>query len=88
MRRGAAGVMWHALIARNLGAPLSKETARSMLGVLNGALAQLETVWLRPLPAGPFMMGAHGPCIADLLVTEELFNLVLLEAVPPDFGMA
>jgi len=57
VRRGAAGMMWHALIARNLGAPLSPETARSMLGTLNGALAQLETLWLRPLPAGPFMVG-------------------------------
>jgi len=34
------------------------------------------------------MMGADRPCLADLLIAEELFNLVLLEAVPPEFGMA
>jgi len=33
VRRGAAGVMWNALIARNLSAPLSKETSMNMLGV-------------------------------------------------------
>jgi len=33
------------------------------------------------------MMGAQEPCIADLLVAEEVFNLVLLEAIDDDFDM-
>lgn len=69
VRRGAAGVMWNALIAKNVGMQLSRETAKSMLGVLKGSLKTLETVWLKA-QEGPFMMGADKPCIADLLVAE------------------
>ena len=58
----------------------SPETARAMLGVLRGALQKLETVWLVS-GRGPFMAGASEPSLADLLVSEEIFNLVLLEAV-------
>ena len=72
VRRGAAGVIWNALIARNMGLPLSRETARVMLGVLEGSLKTLENVWLKGPGdgGGPFMMGADKPCIADLLVAE------------------
>jgi len=71
VRRGAAGVTWNALIAKNMGLPLSRETARVMLGVLQGSLKTLENVWLKgPGDGGPFMMGADKPCIADLLVAE------------------
>ena len=80
IRRGAAGVTWNALVARNMGMNTSPETARAMLGVLRGALQKLETVWLVS-GQGPFMAGASEPSLADLLVSEEIFNLVLLEAV-------
>ena len=80
IRRGAAGVTWNALVARNMGMNTSPETARAMLGVLRGALQKLETVWLVS-GRGPFMAGASEPSLADLLVSEEIFNLVLLEAV-------
>ena len=71
IRKGAAGVTWHALVAKNMGGALSRETARSMFGVLTAALETLETTWLSASPGGgPFMMGRQQPCVADLLVAE------------------
>jgi len=85
LRRGAAGVTWFSLIARNMGMKTDPGMARAMLGVLKGALGTLESTWLTD--DAPFMMGSSRPCVADLLVAEEIFNLTLLEAIDEDFGM-
>lgn len=69
VRRGAAGTLWAALVARNVGLPLDPAAARNALGVLRLALEKLERVWLVD-GAGPFMSGAERPSIADLLVSE------------------
>lgn len=111
VRRGAAGTLWAALVARNVGLPLDPAAARNALGVLRLALEKLERVWLVD-GAGPFMSGEERPSIADLLVSEvrprhlvissvpdsathahspllsqELFQLTLLEAVDDDVGL-
>ena len=69
VRRGAAGTLWAALVARNVGLPLDPAAARHALGVLRLALDKLERIWLVD-GAGPFMSGAERPSIADLLVSE------------------
>ena len=71
LRRGAAGVTWFSLIARNMGMKTDPGMARAMLNVLRGALGKLEKTWLTD--EAPFMMGSSQPCIADLLVSEVSF---------------
>ena len=73
LRRGAAGVTWFSLIARNMGMKTDPGMARAMLNVLRGALGKLEKTWLTD--EAPFMMGSSQPCIADLLVSEVSFLL-------------
>ena len=72
LRRGAAGVTWFSLIARNMGMKTDPGMARAMLGVLKGALGTLEATWLTD--DAPFMMGSSRPCVADLLVAEVRNN--------------
>jgi glutathione S-transferase len=72
LRRGAAGVTWFSLIARNMGMKTDPGMARAMLGVLKGALGTLESTWLTD--DAPFMMGSSRPCVADLLVAEVRNN--------------
>ena len=81
LRRGAAGVTWFSLIARNMGMKTDPGMARAMLNVLRGALGKLEKTWLTD--EAPFMMGSSQPCIADLLVSEVCF--LLTTSTPPVF---
>jgi len=81
LRKGAAGVCWQRVVAKNLGAPTSEQALKEATAALKAALDQMEAYWLQKgkLP----YVGGSQPCLADLLCACELSNLQIADPLTP-----
>lgn len=77
LRRGAAGLCWELVVAKNLKRPTSPALLASYRQTLKQALADLSAYWLADGKL-PYVGGAQ-PCVADLVFACELAQLAIVE---------